>query len=199
MTQCKRMDPYEMECQIDALKAENMSLAQKLHEKEEQVKKERSFLFSLIDGIPAFIYLQSKDYSIKYANRVFFDLFGDYEGRPCYKVMNHRDTPCEECRTFWVFDAKMPQQCRTNGTQKGFCYSKGSVNLIDRFMEEIEDRDLSSKVMITNTGCFGICDKGPIVVIYPEGVWYGNITEDDVARIVEEHLEGGLVVEDLRI
>jgi len=89
--------------------------------------------------------------------------------------------------------------CRTNGTQKGFCYSKGSVGLVEKFMEEIEDRDLSSDVMVNNVGCFGICEKGPIAVVYPEGVWYGKITSEDVARIAEEHLEGGSVVEDLRI
>jgi (2Fe-2S) ferredoxin len=89
--------------------------------------------------------------------------------------------------------------CRTNGTQKGYCHSKGSVGLIETFMEEIEDRDLSSKVMINNVGCFGICDKGPIAVVYPEGVWYGKITSEDVARIAEEHLEGDTPVEDLRI
>jgi (2Fe-2S) ferredoxin len=87
--------------------------------------------------------------------------------------------------------------CRVNGQQKGFCFSKGAVDLVQRFMEEIDDRDLSSEVMITNTGCFGICDKGPIVVIYPEGVWYGNVTEDDVETIVEQHIEGGTVVEAL--
>jgi (2Fe-2S) ferredoxin len=89
--------------------------------------------------------------------------------------------------------------CRVTGQQKGFCFSKGAVNLVQRFMEEIDDRDLSSEVMITNTGCFGICDKGPIVVIYPEGVWYGNVTEDDVETIVEQHIEGGKVVESLVI
>lgn len=89
--------------------------------------------------------------------------------------------------------------CRTNGTQKGFCHSKGSVSLVEKFMEEIDDRDLSSKVMISNTGCFGICDKGPIAVIYPEGVWYGKITPEDVTRIAEEHLEGDRVVQDLLI
>ncbi|WP_099466932.1 2Fe-2S ferredoxin [Konateibacter massiliensis] len=87
--------------------------------------------------------------------------------------------------------------CRVNGQQKGFCFSKGAVDLVQRFMEEIEDRDLSSEVMITNTGCFGICDKGPIVVVYPEGVWYRNVTEDDVETIVEQHIEGGSVVESL--
>lgn len=89
--------------------------------------------------------------------------------------------------------------CRINGQQKGFCYSKGAVDLVQRFMEEIDDRDLSGEVMITNTGCFGICEKGPIVVVYPEGVWYGNVTEDDVEIIVEQHIEGGLVVESLVI
>lgn len=89
--------------------------------------------------------------------------------------------------------------CRINGQQKGFCYSKESVDIVQRFMEEIEDRDLSGDVMVTNTGCFGICDKGPIVVVYPEGTWYGSLTPDDVERIVEEHFEGGKVVKDLVI
>ncbi|WP_070000138.1 2Fe-2S ferredoxin [Cellulosilyticum sp. I15G10I2] len=89
--------------------------------------------------------------------------------------------------------------CRINGVQKGFCYGKGAVDIVQAFMEEIDDRDLSSEVMITNTGCFGICDKGPVVVVYPEGTWYGNVTADDVEEIVESHLEGGKKVERLLI
>lgn len=89
--------------------------------------------------------------------------------------------------------------CRINGVQKGFCYSKEATSIVQRFMEEIEDRDLSSEVMITNTGCFGICDKGPIVVIYPEGTWYGNVTPDDVEEIVSSHIEEGEKVERLLI
>ncbi len=88
---------------------------------------------------------------------------------------------------------------KVNGTQKGFCHSKESVNLIQAFMEEIDERDLSSEVMVTNTGCFGICEKGPVVVVYPEGTWYGNVSKKDVARIAEEHLEGGNPVKDLII
>lgn len=89
--------------------------------------------------------------------------------------------------------------CRINGQQKGFCYTKDAVGIVEKFMEEIEDRDLSSEVVINNTGCFGICDKGPIVVVYPEGVWYGNVSVDDVERIVEEHFENGSPVSDLII
>ena len=89
--------------------------------------------------------------------------------------------------------------CRVNGQQKGFCYSKNSVDIVERLMEEIEDRGLSGDVVINNTGCFGICDKGPIIVVYPEGIWYGNVSEGDVERIVEQHLENGTPVSDLMI
>ena len=89
--------------------------------------------------------------------------------------------------------------CRVNGQQKGFCYSKNSVDIVERLMEEIEDRGLSGDVVVNNTGCFGICDKGPIIVVYPEGIWYGNVSEGDVERIVEQHLENGIPVSDLMI
>jgi len=53
--------------------------------------------------------------------------------------------------------------------------------------------------MITNTGCFGVCEKGPIIVVYPEGIWYGNVKDGDVERIFDEHFEGGTPVKDLQI
>ena len=89
--------------------------------------------------------------------------------------------------------------CRINGQQKGFCFSKDSVDIVQKFMEAIEENDLSGDVMITNTGCFGICDKGPIAVVYPEGVWYGNLTEEDVDKIIEQHIMEGTPVSELMI
>ncbi len=89
--------------------------------------------------------------------------------------------------------------CRINGQQKGLCYSKESVEVIQRLIEAIEDHNLSSEVMITNTGCFGICNQGPIMVVYPEGIWYGAVTEEDIDKIVEQHIINGLPVEELRI
>jgi len=87
--------------------------------------------------------------------------------------------------------------CRLNGSQKGFCYNKKAVSVVQKFVEEIEARDLSNEVLVTVAGCFGICDKGPVVVIYPEGAWYGNVSVEDVPEIVESHLEGGIKVERL--
>jgi len=68
-----------------------------------------------------------------------------------------------------------------------------------RFLEEIEEAGISGEVMVSNTGCLGLCEKGPIVVVYPDNVWYGNVTQADVARIVEEHLQADSVVEELQI
>ena len=89
--------------------------------------------------------------------------------------------------------------CRVNGQQKGMCYSKNSVDIVQKFIEAIEDNDLSGEITVTNTGCFGICDKGPVAVVYPEGVWYGSLTEDSVVKIVEQHLMNEIPVEEYMI
>ncbi len=83
---------------------------------------------------------------------------------------------------------------RIGGTQKGFCHTKGGVDIMAKFLEEIEERELDGEVFVTNTGCFGICEKGPIVVVYPGNVWYGAVTPADVEEILDKHIEGGQVV-----
>jgi (2Fe-2S) ferredoxin len=88
---------------------------------------------------------------------------------------------------------------RINGQQKGYCHTKQSVELVNQFMEEISDRDLGGEVFVSNTGCFGICEKGPIVVVYPDNVWYGAVSGDDVEEIMEEHIENDRVVTRLEI
>lgn len=88
---------------------------------------------------------------------------------------------------------------RINGQQKGFCFQKDSVGIVQSFMEEIENNDLTDDVMVTNTGCLGICDKGPIVIVYPEGTWYREVSAEDVPEIVESHFVNGQKVERLEI
>ncbi len=88
---------------------------------------------------------------------------------------------------------------RANGQQKGFCHTKTGVDVMARFMEEIEERELTGDVFVTNTGCFGICEQGPVVVVYPDNVWYRSVMPEDVTEIVEGHIEGGKVVARLAI
>ena len=89
--------------------------------------------------------------------------------------------------------------CRLGGTQNGVCAKKGSPDLLLTLMQEVEDRDLTADVMISNTGCFGICQNGPVMVVYPEGTWYGSLDEDAIIAIAEQHLENGTPVEDYMI
>ena len=87
---------------------------------------------------------------------------------------------------------------RVNGQQKGFCHSKDSVGLIGHFLEEITDREQEDEIMVTNTGCLSLCNKGPIVIIYPEGIWYGGVNGNDVEDILDA-LENGEALERLEI
>jgi (2Fe-2S) ferredoxin len=87
---------------------------------------------------------------------------------------------------------------RLNGKVQGACQKKESHSLVAMFTEEITNRDLETKVMVTSTGCVGLCEKGPIVMIYPQQVWYGEVTEDDIDDILDA-LEKGEVVDRLII
>lgn len=89
--------------------------------------------------------------------------------------------------------------CRQNGQQKGMCFSKNANDIVMKFHEAVDDHDLSDEVLVTNCGCFGLCRNAPVVAVYPEGVFYGGVTEDDVEEIVESHLEQGRPVERLFI
>ncbi len=79
----------------------------------------------------------------------------------------------------------------------GACISAGEKSVRNVFEETLKKYSLESVVRVVETGCMGACDLGPILVIYPEGVFYQKITAENAARIVEEHILKGRVVEDL--
>ncbi|MEG1781629.1 MAG: NADH-quinone oxidoreductase subunit NuoF [Oscillospiraceae bacterium] len=74
------------------------------------------------------------------------------------------------------------------------CTSSGSQKIIDEFNKEIAAVGLNEEVKVIQTGCFGLCALGPIVVIYPEGSFYSMVKPTDVKEIVDEHLLKGRVV-----
>ncbi len=77
------------------------------------------------------------------------------------------------------------------------CTSSGSKVLISTFESELEKQGLAEEVKVVQTGCFGLCALGPVVIIYPEGTFYSRVAEADVAEIVSEHLLKGRIVDRL--
>lgn len=77
------------------------------------------------------------------------------------------------------------------------CSSSGSAELIKRFEEQIAKNGLDKEVKVVRTGCFGLCEAGPVVIVYPEGTFYSRIKVDDVDEIVSEHLLKGRIVQHL--
>ena len=82
---------------------------------------------------------------------------------------------------------------------KGCCSAKGSKDVASKFKEELHKRGLKGKIRANKAGCLDMCELGPTVVIYPEGVWYRQVKVEDVVEIIESHLIGGKPVERLRV
>ncbi len=77
------------------------------------------------------------------------------------------------------------------------CTSSGSKDIQNAFATELEKHGLAEEVKIIQTGCFGLCALGPVVVVHPDGVFYREVTAADVSEIVAEHLLKGRIVQRL--
>ena len=84
---------------------------------------------------------------------------------------------------------------------RGCCAAKGSVRVRDYAKEKVKALGLAGKgkVRINQAGCLDRCEEGPVIVVYPEEVWYTYVDKDDIDEIIEEHLVNGRVVDRLRI
>ncbi|MBE7006514.1 MAG: NADH-quinone oxidoreductase subunit NuoF [Ruminococcaceae bacterium] len=77
------------------------------------------------------------------------------------------------------------------------CTASGSKTLQTTLQKALEEKGLQDEIRIVETGCFGLCALGPIMIIYPEGVFYSNVQASDIPEIVEEHLLKGRIVQRL--
>lgn len=83
------------------------------------------------------------------------------------------------------------------------CSSKGSENILKKLREKIDEDGLTG-IKTSKGGCFGVCketeEKGklcPVVVVYPDGIWYERVDTGNIVEIVDEHIKNGRVVERL--
>ena len=92
----------------------------------------------------------------------------------------------------------------TNQRENGetCCNNFGAENMRDYVKNKVKKLGISNnknRIRINSAGCMDRCDEGPVLVVYPEGVWYTYVDERDLDEIIEEHLKNGRVVERLKI
>ena len=82
--------------------------------------------------------------------------------------------------------------CESSG-----CVSNKSVAVRKEFIKQIEKQGVEKNAEVVKTGCHGLCQMGPVVIIYPDGAFYAKVKVEDVARIVESHIKNHKVVKEL--
>jgi len=85
---------------------------------------------------------------------------------------------------------------RLNGEPQGTCNKKGAPSLLQYLESEIADRGINA--MVSSTGCLKACDKGPVMLVYPQGWWYGGLDQAKL-DIILDALESGAPAESLLI
>jgi (2Fe-2S) ferredoxin len=84
-----------------------------------------------------------------------------------------------------------------SNTEKRSCGEQHGLDLTAAFKKSIKDKNINMPIRAQRAGCLGICDFGPTVAVYPEGVFYVNVQLNDVEEIVQKHLIENKVVERL--
>ena len=79
------------------------------------------------------------------------------------------------------------------------CTASSSTEIVDNLNDCIQKYHLENEVNVVKTGCFGLCQKGPIVAIYPEKVFYSHVKPEDAEKIIVDHIMHGSVVKDLEL
>ena len=79
------------------------------------------------------------------------------------------------------------------------CTAGDSAVLMQKLEEKLAAEGLADQVKVVKTGCFGFCQKGPIVAVYPDRIYYTHVKPEDADRIVEEHVMGGHVIKELQM
>lgn len=73
---------------------------------------------------------------------------------------------------------------RTTGASQGACHRKESNGLLQYLETELSDRDMLD-VMVSSTGCLNRCEQGPVMIVYPEGHWYGKMSEERIDAVLD--------------
>ncbi|HEX9252019.1 MAG TPA: (2Fe-2S) ferredoxin domain-containing protein [Ignavibacteriaceae bacterium] len=88
---------------------------------------------------------------------------------------------------------------RPEGHPRGCCSEKGSAEIREYFKLRLKELGLNAEVRANSAGCLDACEFGVSVVVYPEQIWYGAVTKNDVDEIIQSHIVNNNPVERLKI
>ncbi|HCY36517.1 MAG TPA: hypothetical protein DHV24_05195, partial [Candidatus Margulisbacteria bacterium] len=112
----------------------------------EALKNEQQRLFSLLDGLPAIVYLRDSAYNIFFSNQLFWNLFGKPRNKRCFEVIHNRKEPCEECPSDHIFNTKIPQTWERT-------YPNGKIFEVYTYpFQDINSSPLALNLLIDITG-----------------------------------------------
>ena len=86
--------------------------------------------------------------------------------------------------------------CTNDHEGKTCCSGRGSLKKWRYAKDKIKSLGLhgENQIRINKSGCFGFCESGPLIVIYPDAVWYRYVDQDDIDEILQKHVLGGQIV-----
>ncbi len=87
---------------------------------------------------------------------------------------------------------------RAEGAPRRSCGENHGMQLVEEFRKQLKEKKLLMRIRAQKSGCLDICDFGPTVAVYPEGIFYVNVQLADVAEIIDEHIANNRPVERLR-
>lgn len=102
------------------------------------------------------------------------------------------DAPYYAHHVFFCLNGRAP------GHPKGCCMERGAEPVFNYFKQRVKDLGIPS-TRVNRAGCLDRCEHGPVIVVYPEGVWYRCATKEDAEEILQQHLLKGKPVERLML
>ena len=88
---------------------------------------------------------------------------------------------------------------RSKDDPRGSCSERGSDDILDYAKKRIHELGLKGIIRVNKAGCLDACAHGPVMVVYPDGVWYNKVTPEDVEEILDQHIGQGKKVERLEM